>query len=103
MKIGYATAFLLSALVVCGVAKEEPKLLRVPFTKKKIANGLQSLHKRQFTEKLYNDFGSIYIININIGTPPQTFQVALDTGRYIKTNKKKLLIFDLRIFIYHSL
>jgi hypothetical protein len=89
MKIQYAVTFLLSTLLACGVAKEEPKLVRVPFTKKKIANGLQSFGKRQFTEKLYNDHGSIYIININIGTPPQTFEVALDTGRYMITKLKQ--------------
>lgn len=93
MKIEYATAFLLSALVACGAAKkedEQPQLLRVPFIKKKIANGLQSLRKRQFTEKLFNGYSSIYIVNIDIGTPPQKFEVVLDTGRYNKQTKKQI-------------
>lgn len=33
--------------------------------------------------KLYNDEGSEYLITVGIGTPPQNFTVALDTGRYI--------------------
>ncbi|KAI9313938.1 aspartic peptidase domain-containing protein [Dichotomocladium elegans] len=32
------------------------------------------------TAKLYNDEGSEYLIRIGIGTPPQEFTVALDTG-----------------------
>lgn len=31
--------------------------------------------------QLYNDEGSEYLVRVGIGTPPQNFTVALDTGR----------------------
>ena len=34
------------------------------------------------TADLYNDAGSTYLVSVNIGTPSQSFIVALDTGRY---------------------
>ncbi|KAI8975642.1 aspartic peptidase domain-containing protein, partial [Mycotypha africana] len=33
-----------------------------------------------FKDDIYNDFGSIYMIDVSIGTPPQTFRLAVDTG-----------------------
>lgn len=48
----------------------------------------QSMQKRQlerradeFPAPLYNDQGSQYLINVDIGSPAQTFAVTLDTGR----------------------
>lgn len=60
---------------------EEPKLLRVPL--KRRTKPLHQLLQRRdvFSSKLYNDQGSLYLIPISIGTPPQTFHLALDTGR----------------------
>ena len=34
------------------------------------------------TADLYNDAGSTYLVSVSIGTLPQSFIVALDTGRY---------------------
>ncbi|CEG69455.1 hypothetical protein RMATCC62417_05529 [Rhizopus microsporus] len=59
---------------------EEPKLLRVPL-KRRSKPLHQLLQKRDvFSSKLYNDQGSLYLIPISIGTPPQSFHLALDTG-----------------------
>lgn len=42
----------------------------------------RQLDKRdEFTAPLYNDQGSQYLINVDIGSPAQTFAVTLDTGR----------------------
>lgn len=48
----------------------------------------QSMQKRmlerradEFQAPLYNDQGSQYLINVDIGSPAQTFAVTLDTGR----------------------
>ncbi|OZJ05208.1 hypothetical protein BZG36_02437 [Bifiguratus adelaidae] len=40
----------------------------------------QALGKRADSASLFNDYGSAYLVNVTIGTPGQTFQVALDTG-----------------------
>jgi hypothetical protein len=34
-----------------------------------------------YSAPLYNDQGSQYLIEVEIGTPPQKFPVTLDTGR----------------------
>ncbi|KAG2231290.1 hypothetical protein INT48_006401, partial [Thamnidium elegans] len=58
-------------------AQEELTLLRVPMTKKHTT--LRGIHHKRDTN-LYNDYGSIYLINVQVGTPPQNFELALDTG-----------------------
>lgn len=82
MKIKCAIGFLISVLVantvLAEVQQEEPLLFRVPMTKKYSAlKGLQ----RKRDANLYNDYGSIYLVNVAIGTPPQVFELAVDTGR----------------------
>jgi hypothetical protein len=45
-------------------------------------NENMKLGKRDPTNApLYNDQGSQYLIEVGIGTPPQSFAVTLDTGR----------------------
>lgn len=68
------------------------QILRLPITRKSrpdpiissIQNKNAALVKRDpFLASLFNDQGTQYIVNIDIGTPPQSFSVTLDTGRYI--------------------
>ncbi|KAI9245404.1 aspartic peptidase domain-containing protein [Helicostylum pulchrum] len=77
MKIQYAAGLLISlaATNAAFAQEEEVTLLRVPMTKKH-ARGIH--HKRD--ANLYNDYGSIYLIDVQVGTPPQHFELALDTG-----------------------
>jgi hypothetical protein len=82
MKIQYAVGFLISAVLTTALAEkgeEKPKLIRLPVTKRKT----KALSKRDGggTAGLYNDNMSIYLVNVAIGTPPQNFQLVLDTGR----------------------
>lgn len=91
MKIQLAIGFLISAAAATVSAAtdavEETKLLRVPISKKKIIHGgppIASLRRRaQYNEKLYIGDGSIYMVNVAIGTPPQNFELVLDTGRFV--------------------
>lgn len=58
------------------------RIIRVPFEKvARPTNGNRLTKRDPFQTSLYNDDGSQYLINVNIGTPPQSFSVALDTGR----------------------
>ena len=41
----------------------------------------RSAPPRNGAAQLYNDEGSEYLVRVSIGTPPQNFTVALDTGR----------------------
>lgn len=41
----------------------------------------RSVSPHQGAAQLYNDEGSEYLVRVGIGTPPQNFTVALDTGR----------------------
>jgi hypothetical protein len=93
MKIQLAIGFLVSAVAAVSAATEgtdtvdETKLLRVPISRKKIIHGgppIASLRRRaQYNEKLYIGDGSIYMVNVAIGTPPQNFELVLDTGRFV--------------------
>lgn len=91
MKIQFAIGFLVSALGFVTAANtdadEETKLLRVPISRKKIIHGgppIASLRRRaDYKENLYIGDGSIYMVNVAIGTPPQTFELILDTGRFV--------------------
>lgn len=79
MKIQYAAGLLISLAATNTVfAQEEVTLLRVPMTKKHTT--LRGIHHKR-DANLYNDYGSIYLINVQVGTPPQNFELALDTGR----------------------
>jgi hypothetical protein len=57
------------------------RIVRVPFEKVARPNGNRLTKRDPFQTSLYNDDGSQYLITVNIGTPPQSFSVALDTGR----------------------
>ena len=69
---------------------EQPKhgLIRIPLKQRK--KPLHELYQKRdaFKSSLYNSGGSLYLISVSIGTPPQTFDLALDTGRY----KKEVLL-----------
>ncbi|KAI7896406.1 aspartic peptidase domain-containing protein, partial [Mucor mucedo] len=42
-------------------------------------SSLKGLQRKRDT-KLYNDYGSIYLVDVAVGTPPQVFELAVDTG-----------------------
>lgn len=46
-----------------------------------LRRSIAGLSKRQNTESLFNAQGREFEIEIDIGTPPQRFNVTLDTGR----------------------
>ncbi|ORY96749.1 aspartic peptidase domain-containing protein [Syncephalastrum racemosum] len=63
----------------------ESSPIRLPLRKRgKTIDHTQKLSRRQnhiaLTSQLYNDRGSEYLVTVGIGTPPQNFTVALDTG-----------------------
>ncbi|KAI9360138.1 aspartic peptidase domain-containing protein [Pilaira anomala] len=65
------------------------QILRLPITRKSrpdpIISSIQNknaarVKRDPFLASLFNDQGTQYIVNIEIGTPPQSFSVTLDTG-----------------------
>jgi hypothetical protein len=72
-----------AAVVAAPTEEVNKRMLRVPFEKvaKQNSGGHRLIKRDPFQTSLYNDDGSQYLINVNIGTPAQTFSVALDTGR----------------------
>jgi len=58
-------------------------VLTLPIARKRDASGAtlpsRSLRKRQISELLLNDISG-YQANVSIGTPPQPFSLAIDTG-----------------------
>ncbi|KAI9268595.1 aspartic peptidase domain-containing protein [Helicostylum pulchrum] len=88
------TAAILVIVATLALAKEDG-IIRAPIIRNpRQGNALevarkryQSMQKRQlekradgFEAPLYNDQGSQYLINVDIGSPAQTFAVTLDTG-----------------------
>jgi hypothetical protein len=64
------------------VSAEEDKLLRIPIKKNYISPQNRRLRQRDTTSTpLYNANGKEYLIQVGVGTPPQYFNVTLDTGR----------------------
>ncbi|KAG2179228.1 hypothetical protein INT43_002078 [Umbelopsis isabellina] len=85
MHISSSLALLCSVAAVALAAPVEEEvnakpLLRVPFKKVAKPNGHRLTKRDPFQSSLYNDNGSQYLINVDIGTPAQNFSVALDTG-----------------------
>lgn len=85
MKIQSAVGFIVTVLTTNAVfaeqlQKEEPSILRVPLTRR--VSKAAGLRKRD--ANLYNDNGSIYLIDVAVGTPPQKFELVVDTGRYVE-------------------
>ncbi|KAI8332721.1 aspartic peptidase domain-containing protein [Choanephora cucurbitarum] len=70
------TIILISSALLFIQTHAEKKLLRVPIRK----HTQSHLTKRTSIASLYNDAGSQYLVDIKIGTPPQSFVVTLDTG-----------------------
>lgn len=55
------------------------KLLRFPI---KPTNNQKRLHKRDISgAPLYNANGKEYLVEVGVGSPPQFFNLTLDTGR----------------------
>ncbi|KAI8081971.1 aspartic peptidase domain-containing protein [Gilbertella persicaria] len=69
---------IVASLIAIANSQEEAKLIRLPIIQKRTQH---ELYKRdEFNTNVYNDNGSIYLVRIEVGTPPQTFELALDTG-----------------------
>lgn len=70
----------LTALVTNVAA--DPKKFTVPFAKRQISPSSSVFYKRAvFNSSIYNYYGSAYVISVDVGTPAQSFDVVLDTGR----------------------
>ncbi|KAI8060021.1 aspartic peptidase domain-containing protein [Gongronella butleri] len=73
----------LASVASTAVADEQP-LVRAPFYRRTTrANWIRNrvaMAKRDGQSTIFNDQGSQYLLDVNIGTPGQTFTVAMDTG-----------------------
>lgn len=59
----------------------ENKILRFPIIRSQPMNKVQRLHKRDmFGAGLHNANGKEYLVEVGVGTPPQLFNLTLDTG-----------------------
>ncbi|CAO3691903.1 unnamed protein product [Rhizopus stolonifer] len=69
----------LFALFIITALCTKNQIIRVPLKQKRLPN---QLIRRQntYNSKIYNNEGSLYLISVSVGTPPQTFDLALDTG-----------------------
>jgi len=87
MFISSSVVLLCSTIAVIAAAPTKhdnsKRLIRVPFEKVAKPNGHRFTKRDPFQTSLYNDNGSQYLVNVNIGTPGQNFSVALDTGRCV--------------------
>lgn len=74
-------------LAVIGLAPSIPAedLIRAPLIRNEQARQLlrQSIAANQFRkrEQLLNADGREYLVQVGVGTPPQVFNLTLDTGR----------------------
>jgi hypothetical protein len=60
------------------------KILRFPIKRNQQPTNLKTrLHKRESVSgaPLYNSNGKEYLVEVGVGTPPQFFNLTLDTGR----------------------
>jgi hypothetical protein len=83
MKLQYIICFtvLLATIVK---AENDAKIIKVPFVKTSIKRNRSFLQERAVaSDKLYNYANIGYLVSLNVGTPPQSFDVIVDTGRYI--------------------
>lgn len=55
-----------------------------------LRSSIGKLDRRQNAEQLYNAAGREYLVEIEVGTPPQKFNVTLDTGRYAISYVKRV-------------
>ncbi|ORY98754.1 aspartic peptidase domain-containing protein [Syncephalastrum racemosum] len=79
----FVLGFILGAVADVQRQQQETKTISLPIQKqsRKIRHQRSAFRKRDgHPAKLYNDEGSEYLITVGIGTPPQNFTVALDTG-----------------------
>jgi hypothetical protein len=77
MKIEHALGLIITALSINTAYAEQTGTVRVPLIRR--TSQSTGLNKRDLN--LYNEGGSIYLIDVAIGTPPQNFELVLDTGR----------------------
>lgn len=58
------------------------KVLKLPFTRAKSHTIYNRFNKRDIkTAPLLNAGGKEYLVEVGVGTPPQYFNLTLDTGR----------------------
>lgn len=68
--------------IVSSTQGAEHKVLRFPIIRSQPTNNVQRLHKRDMSgAQLYNANGKEYLVEVGVGTPPQLFNLTLDTGR----------------------
>lgn len=79
-------------LIVTILAEESNGIIRLPIVQQ------QTNHRNQYSRRdnipaiaLFNANAREYLIEIGIGTPPQKFNVTLDTGRYVKLSKNQMM------------
>lgn len=92
----FVNMYIITLVVICCLYSTihitSANTIKLPINKISTTHDNQFIHniqKRSIDQKnnsnykslLYNDDGTEYLISISVGTPPQDFRVALDTGR----------------------
>lgn len=74
--------------IVSAKTHEENKILRIPISRRSSNNNQQQQNRKlkqrgttTSSASLYNANGKEYLIQVGVGSPPQYFNVTLDTGR----------------------
>lgn len=73
-----------SSLILClsGIsAIEDKKTIRIPIKRANTPVTQNKYNKRATTEPLINAGGLEYLIEVGVGSPPQIFNLTMDTGR----------------------
>lgn len=70
----------LFALFIITALCTNNQIIRVPLKQKRPSNQL-TRRQNTYNSKIHNNGGSLYLISVSVGTPPQTFDLTLDTGR----------------------
>lgn len=88
------------AVPIHSVTHATNTVARLPFQKVRIVNDSNSNHSNTMLQErsyygltsIYNDNQVQYLVNIEIGTPSQTFVVIVDTGRYVNAIHKLVIV-----------
>lgn len=84
MKISYIVCCFVALLTAVIEAEAKPRGITVPFKKKILRKNRSFFEKRaDASVAIYNHVDVSYIITIDIGTPPQSFDVSLNTAWYL--------------------
>lgn len=72
----------LGLTALAALVSAQDKKITIPIVKKQIPHSSPFNKRAVYNSPIYNYYGSAYMVNVDIGTPAQTFSVVLDTGRY---------------------